>query len=134
MNVIDKAIETFPDTTADDWRMVGLAAVHKSVTPGGNCHFPGPAIIRCGIFYRGIFRGGEFHGGIFYGGIFRGGEFHGGDFHGGIFRGGEFHGGIFHGGEFRGGEFRGGNFYRGEFHGGSGGTDNVRTTPRRAKP
>ena len=119
MNVIDKAIETFPDTTADDWRMVGEAAVHVSVTPGSNCRFLGPAILRGGTFHGGTFNGGYFHGGVFYGGFF-----HGGSFHRGVFHTGEFRGGIFRGGEFHGGTFYLGSFHGGEFHGGE-----FRTTP-----
>ena len=88
MTLIDKAIETFPSTTADDWRMISEAAVHKSVTPSNNCRFLGPAILRGGYFYSGEFLGGEFRGGVFYGGEFHRGIFHGGEFYKGIFYGG----------------------------------------------
>jgi len=119
MTLIDKAIETFPSTTTDDWRMVREAAVHKSVTPSNNCRFLGPAILRGGYFYSGDFHGGVFHGGYFYGGYFHGGEFRGGIFHRGVFVGGEFHAGIFYSGSFHGGEFHGGIFHGGSFHGGT---------------
>lgn len=116
MNVIKRAIETFGGK-ASDWRMIGEAAVHASVTPNDQCRFPGPAIVRGGeflggTFYGGLFFHGAFYAGEFYAGEFFDGTFFGGTFRDGIFRGGTFRGGTFHGGVFCGGEFRGGEFRR----------------------
>ena len=110
MNVIDKALERFPETMRGHWRQVGQAAVHKNCTIGNHAKFLGPAICMGGVFRGGVFCGGVFEGGVFEGGVFEGGVFCGGVFEDGVFCGGVFRGGVFRGGEFRGGEFRGGEF------------------------
>jgi len=116
---IDKAIKAFPGTAASDWRIVGEAAVHSSVTPSEDCRFLGPAIIRSGTFSGGSYYDGEFHGGNFDGGTYHGGEFRGGNFDDGTFHGGEFRGGTFGDGTFYGGTFRGGMYCDGTFYGGT---------------
>ena len=129
MNLIEKAAKQF-DTSVDDWRMIGKAAVHKSVQPSEECEFSGEAIIRGGKFRGGVFKGGKFNNGFFTGGIFEDGFFEGGLFKGGkfqikngvvkdgIFEGGIFKKGIFYGGIFKGGIFEGGEFKYGIFKGG----------------
>jgi len=111
---IDKAIKAFPGTAASDWRMIGEAAVHSTVTPSEDCRFLGPAIIR-----GGTFRGGSYFAGEFFAGTFHAGEFRGGTFNGGSYFAGEFFAGTFHAGEFHGGTFNGGSYFAGEFHGGT---------------
>ena len=118
MNVIDKALERFPETMRGHWRQVGQAAVHKNCTIGNHAKFLGPAICMGGVFRGGVFCGGVFEDGVFCGGVFRGGVFRGGEFRGGEFEDGEFRDGVFCGGVFRGGVFRGGEFRGGEFRGG----------------
>jgi len=78
MSVIEKAIEQFPHTKAEDWRQVGEASIHKNCTIGERAKFLGPAICVGGTIRGGTIWGGTIWGGTIEGGTIRGGTIEGG--------------------------------------------------------